>query len=72
MDQRLEVHLSPLSVQVEVMSDLPPNVQELGPKHPHTLFLRTSVANVPFLVAKMSVQVLPCVMVFVDSRCVDR
>lgn len=47
-------------------------LEELAPKHPHTLFLRTSVADAPFLVAKFGVQVLPCVMVFVDSRCVDR
>ena len=47
-------------------------IQELAPKHLRTLFLRTSVANAPFLVAKFGVQVLPCVMVFVDGRCVDR
>ncbi|KAL7418275.1 hypothetical protein Q5752_006731 [Cryptotrichosporon argae] len=44
----------------------------LAPKHPHTLFLRASVADTPFLITKFGVQVLPCVHVFVDGRCVDR
>ncbi|ORY28131.1 thioredoxin-like protein [Naematelia encephala] len=47
-------------------------LEELAPKYPHTLFLRASVADIPFLVTKLSIQVLPCVMVFVDGRCVDR
>lgn len=46
--------------------------QELAPKHTHTLFLRSSVENAPFLVNKLGVQVLPCVYVFVDGKGVDR
>ncbi|WVQ84870.1 hypothetical protein IAT38_007033 [Cryptococcus sp. DSM 104549] len=44
----------------------------LAPSHPHTLFARASVDDVPFLVTKMAVQVLPCVLCFVDGRAVDR
>jgi thioredoxin-like negative regulator of GroEL len=47
-------------------------LEELAPKYPHTLFLRTSVGDAPFLVNKLGVQVLPCVHVFVDSKGVDR
>ena len=46
--------------------------KELAPKYPHTLFLRASVVDAPFLVNKLGVQVLPCVHVFVDGRGVDR
>lgn len=47
-------------------------LEELAPKHPHTLFLRASVADTPFLINKLSIQVLPCVYVFVDGKGVDR
>ncbi|WWD03476.1 hypothetical protein V865_001528 [Kwoniella europaea PYCC6329] len=47
-------------------------LSDLAPSHPHTLFLRASVSDVPFLVTKMAVQVLPCVICFVDGRAVDR
>ncbi|WVR00339.1 hypothetical protein IAU59_007482 [Kwoniella sp. CBS 9459] len=45
---------------------------EIAPAHPHTLFLRANVSDVPFLVAKMAVQVLPCVLAFVNGKAVDR
>ncbi|TYJ53694.1 hypothetical protein B9479_005661 [Cryptococcus floricola] len=45
---------------------------ELAPSYPHTLFLKASVDNVPFLVSKMAIKVLPCVMCYVDGRAVDR
>lgn len=47
-------------------------LEELAPKHQHTLFLRASVADTPFLVNKLGIQVLPCVYVFVDGKGVDR
>ncbi|RSH91710.1 hypothetical protein EHS25_009079 [Saitozyma podzolica] len=47
-------------------------LEELAPKYVHTLFLRAGVADVPFLVAKFGIQVLPHVLVFVDGRCADR
>lgn len=42
-------------------------MQKLAPKHLDTLFLRADVANVPFLVAKLSIKTLPCVIGFVDG-----
>lgn len=46
--------------------------QALAPKHLNTLFLRTSVENAPFLVNRLGVKVLPCVISFVDGNAVDR
>ncbi|OWZ72536.1 hypothetical protein AYX14_02002 [Cryptococcus neoformans] len=48
------------------------HLSQLASKHKHTLFLRANVDNVPFLVTKMAVKVLPCVMSYVDGRAVDR
>lgn len=42
-------------------------VQKLAAKHFDTLFLRANVANVPFLVTKLEIKVLPCVVGFVDG-----
>lgn len=44
----------------------------LAPKHPNTLFLRTSVEDVPFLVTRLGVKVLPCVISFVNGNAIDR
>lgn len=41
--------------------------QKLAAKHLDTLFLKADVANVPFLVTKLDVKVLPCVIGFVDG-----
>jgi hypothetical protein len=46
--------------------------QALAPKHFDTRFLRIDVDNAPFLVVKLKVQVLPCVIAFVDGIGVDR
>ena len=46
--------------------------QEIAPKYRHTLFVRASVADSLFLVAKFEVKILPCVMSFVNGKCVDR
>lgn len=46
--------------------------QALAPKHLNTLFLRTSVENAPFLVNRLGVKVLPCVISFVGGNAVDR
>ncbi|BGP44669.1 hypothetical protein JCM10450v2_000483 [Rhodotorula kratochvilovae] len=43
------------------------HLEKLAAKHTDTLFLRAEVANVPFLVAKLEVKVLPCVVGFVDG-----
>jgi thiol-disulfide isomerase/thioredoxin len=47
-------------------------LQELAKKHFDTRFLKMNVENAPFLVTKLKVQVLPCVLSFIDSVSVDR
>lgn len=44
----------------------------LAPKHFDTRFIGVDVQNAPFLVAKLKIQVLPCVIAFVDGVGVDR
>ncbi len=44
----------------------------LAPKHYDTRFLRMNVENAPFLVTRLKIQVLPCVLAFVDGVSVDR
>lgn len=41
--------------------------QKLASKHTDTLFIRADVANVPFLVTKLDIKVLPCVIGFVNG-----
>jgi hypothetical protein len=43
-------------------SDSDDVVQALAPKYFNTRFLRVFVENVPFLVEKLALKVLPCVM----------
>lgn len=42
--------------------------QKLAAKYFDTLFVKANVANVPFLVHKMEVKVLPCVVGFVEGN----
>lgn len=44
----------------------------LAPVHLETRFLRIDVEHAPFLVEKLKVRVLPCVIAFVDGVGVDR
>lgn len=44
----------------------------IAPKYFHTLFLRVFVESVPFLVEKLGVKVLPCVIGFVNGVTKDR
>lgn len=44
----------------------------LAPKHFDTRFVRIDVESAPFLVAKLKIQVLPCVICFVDGVGCDR
>ena len=48
------------------------HIQELAKKHFDTRFLKLNVENAPFLVTKQKVQVLPCVLSFVNGVSVDR
>ncbi|TID19539.1 putative gtpase inhibitor [Venturia nashicola] len=48
------------------------HLDTLAPKHFDTRFLRINVDNAPFLVTKLKVQVLPCVIGFIDGIGVDR
>lgn len=44
----------------------------LAKRHKHTLFLKAAVENAPFLVDRLGVKVLPCVISFVDGNARDR
>jgi hypothetical protein len=46
--------------------------QALASKHFDTRFLKMNVENAPFLVTKLKIQVLPCVLAFVNGVSVDR
>lgn len=46
--------------------------QKLAAKHFNTKFLRVDVANVPFLVVKLEIKVLPCVIAFIDGVTKDK
>ena len=46
--------------------------QTLAAKHFSTLFIKADVANVPFLVEKLEIRVLPCVICFVDGTTKER
>ncbi|KAF2199311.1 thioredoxin-like protein [Delitschia confertaspora ATCC 74209] len=48
------------------------HLQSLAPRHYEARLLRINVDNCPFLVTKLKVQVLPCVIAFVDGVGVDR
>ncbi|KAF2404693.1 thioredoxin-like protein [Trichodelitschia bisporula] len=48
------------------------HLEALAPKHFDTRFLKVNVDNAPFLVTKLKVQVLPCVIAFVDAIGADR
>ncbi|GAA5899131.1 hypothetical protein JCM5296_005752 [Sporobolomyces johnsonii] len=43
------------------------HLEKLAAKHIDTLFVKADVANVPFLVTKLGVKVLPCVIGFVNG-----
>lgn len=48
------------------------HLSALAPAHLQTRFLRIDVEHAPFLVEKLKVKVLPCVIAFVDGVGVDR
>ena len=70
MDKHLAVHCSLFSSLLPILILL--MVQTLAPKYFNTRFLRVFVENVPFLVEKLSIKVLPCVICFVQGVTKDR
>ncbi|KAI0750756.1 GTPase inhibitor [Daedaleopsis nitida] len=48
------------------------HLQRLAPKYFGTLFIRVFVENVPWLVERLGVKVLPCVMTFINGTSRDR
>jgi hypothetical protein len=46
--------------------------KKLAPKYPNTLFFRVFVENIPWLVEKLGIKVLPCVICFLDGVTKDR
>ncbi|KAL1302519.1 hypothetical protein AAFC00_002906 [Neodothiora populina] len=47
-------------------------LEALAPKHFDTRFISVNVENAPFLVTRLKIQVLPCVICFVDGVGTDR
>ncbi|KAF2474215.1 thioredoxin-like protein [Lindgomyces ingoldianus] len=48
------------------------HLESLAPAHYEARLLRINVENCPFLVSKLKVQILPCVIAFIDGIGVDR
>lgn len=48
------------------------HLEYLAPRHFDTRFVKINVDNAPFLVTKLKVQILPCVISFIDGLGVDR
>ncbi|KAE8214469.1 hypothetical protein CF327_g2107 [Tilletia walkeri] len=48
------------------------HLADIAPHHFRTLFVRAHVHNTPFLVNKLKIKVLPCVVLFVDGIAKDR
>ncbi|KAI9672216.1 MAG: hypothetical protein M1831_002030 [Alyxoria varia] len=48
------------------------HLETLAPIHLDTRFIRVDVTNAPFLVTKLKVQMLPCLIAFIDGVGVDR
>ncbi|KAF2275163.1 thioredoxin-like protein [Westerdykella ornata] len=48
------------------------HLESLAPSHYEARLLKINVDNCPFLVTKLKIQVLPCVIAFIDGISVDR
>jgi hypothetical protein len=70
MDKHMAVRV--LSIATLHTSDSDNVVQALAPKYFNTRFLRVFVENVPFLVEKLGLKVLPCVIGFIKGVSKDR
>lgn len=71
MDKHLAVSLSKLMVLATYLNNFSIR-QKLAPKYFNTRFSRVFVENIPWLVEKLSIKVLPCVICFVDGVTKDR
>lgn len=47
-------------------------IQKLAPKYFNTRFCRVFVENIPWLVERLSIKVLPCVVCFVNGVTKDK
>ncbi|KAH9899945.1 thioredoxin-like protein [Cubamyces lactineus] len=72
MDKHLSVRalLNPSTRLVLTRCSLDP--QRIAPKYFNTLFIRVFVENVPWLVERLGIKVLPCVITFVNGVSKDR
>jgi hypothetical protein len=70
MDKHMAVRV--FSIATIHTSDSDNVVQALAPKYFNTRFLRVFVENVPFLVEKLGLKVLPCVVGFIKGVSKDR
>ncbi|XP_006460237.1 hypothetical protein AGABI2DRAFT_192000 [Agaricus bisporus var. bisporus H97] len=48
------------------------HLARLAPKYFHTRFIRVFVENIPWLVERLAIKILPCVICFVDGVSADR
>jgi thiol-disulfide isomerase/thioredoxin len=68
----MDVHLEVRKVYCVKGNSVANRSQSLAKKHFDTRFLKMNVENAPFLVTKLKIQVLPCVLAFVNGLSVDR
>ncbi|KAI9001085.1 GTPase inhibitor [Trametes punicea] len=71
MDQHLAVRLAVALTSI-LMSFVSSTPQRIAPKYFNTLFIRVFVENVPWLVERLGIKVLPCVMTFINGVSKDR
>jgi hypothetical protein len=69
MDKHLAVR-GPSKISIPGVDGI--GFQRLAPKYFNTRFFRVFVENVPWLVEKLAIKVLPCVICFIDGISKDR
>ena len=70
MDKHLQVCRE--AVTTNSLDNKSQNLQTLARKHHQTRFVKVDVENVPFLVERMEIKVLPCIVMFLNGIGVDR
>lgn len=48
------------------------HMQRIAPMHPETRFIYLNAEKSPFFIQKLQIQVLPCIVCFIDGVAVDR